>query len=128
MIAVILLCNFFERPIMKIHTLIAAIALTVGGAAFAQAPAASETPKIDRRQASQDQRIDQGVTSGSLTARESAKLRARQDNIARDEAAAKADGVVTKAERRKLTREQNHASAAIYRQKHDRQNLKPVAK
>ena len=106
---------------MKIHILTSALALSLGCAAFAQAPAASETPRIDKRQAIQDQRIDQGVTSGSLTPRESAKLRIRQDKIARDEAAAKADGTVTKAERRKLTREQNQASAAIKRQKNDGQ-------
>ena len=41
--------------------------------------------------------------------------------------AAKADGKATNAERRKLTREQNRASTAIKRQKHDRQTVAPVA-
>ena len=116
---------------MKIHTLIAAIALTLGGVAFAQVPAAPKdplaTPRIDQRQANQQKRIDQGVASGTLTPKEAAKMDKRQDKIAADEAAAKADGKVTAAERRKLKREENHASAAIKRQKHDGQKTAPVA-
>lgn len=119
---------------MKIQTLIAALALTLGASAFAQSPAVpgvpkdpTATPKIDQRQVNQQKRIEQGVASGALTPRETAKLQRREDKIARDEAAAKADGTVTKAERRKLRHEQNHASAAIKRQKHDRQQVAPVA-
>jgi len=118
---------------MKIHTLIAALALTVGGAAFAQAPAAAvapkgptATPKIDQRQVEQEKRIQQGVASGALTPKEAARLEKREAKIQADKVAAKADGKVTKAERRKLTREQNHASAAIKHQKHDRQTTKPA--
>ena len=120
---------------MKIQTLIAALALTVGGAAFAQAPAAPvaakdplATPKIDQRQANQEKRIQQGVASGSLTPKEAARIEKRETKIAADEAAAKSDGKVTAAERKKLNRELDHASGAIKHQKHDRQNVKPVAK
>jgi hypothetical protein len=119
-----------ERHIMKIQTLIAALALTVGASAFAQAPAtpdATATPKIDQRQVNQQKRIDQGVASGALTSKETAKLEKREGKIASNEAAAKADGKVTKAERAKLTREENRASKAIYKQKHDGQKVAPVA-
>ena len=115
---------------MKIQTLIAAIALTVGGAAFAQAPAAPKdplaTPKIDQRQVNQEKRIDQGIASGALTKKEATQLDKRETKIEADKLAAKADGKVTKAERRKLNREQNRASAAIKRQKHDAQTAKPA--
>jgi hypothetical protein len=119
-----------RKLLMKIQTLIAAIALTVGASAFAQAPAAPSaakdplaTPKIDQRQASQEQRIDQGIASGALTTKEAIKLDKRETKIESDKLAAKADGKVTRAERRKLRSEQNHASAAIRRQKHDAQTV-----
>ena len=119
---------------MKIQTLIAALALTVGASVFAQAPSApvvvkdpTATPKIDQRQANQQKRIDQGVASGALTPKETAKLEKRETKIAADKAVAKADGKVTRAERRKLKREENHASRAIHRQKHDGQKMMPVA-
>ena len=115
---------------MKIQLLIAAVALTLGGAAFAQAPAAptgpQATPRIDQRQANQEKRIDQGVTSGQLTGREAVRLERREGKIAVDKAKAQADGVVTPAERRRLRREENRASKAIYRQKHDRQTTAPA--
>ena len=121
-----------ERHIMKIQTLIAAIVLTAGGAAFAQAPAAAKdplaTPKIDQRQANQEKRIDQGIASGALTTKEATRLDKRETKIESDKLAAKADGKVTPAERRKLKREQNHASRAIHRQKHDRQTAPVAAK
>ena len=117
---------------MKIQTLIAALALTVGASAFAQAPATpvvpkdpTATPKIDQRQVDQQKRIDQGVASGALTPKEASSLQKRETKIQADKLAAKSDGKVTKAERRKLEREQNRASAAIKRQKHDRQKVAP---
>jgi hypothetical protein len=112
---------------MKIRTLACTLALLAGSAAFAQAPAtpASKdplaTPRIDQRQANQEKRIDQGVSSGALTAKEAARLDKRETKIESDKLAAKSDGKVTKAERRKLKHEENRASAAIRRQKHDRQ-------
>ena len=121
-----------ERRIMKIQTLIAAIVLTTGGAVFAQAPASVKdplaTPKIDQRQARQEKRIDQGITSGALTTKEAARLDKREIKIESAKLAAKADGKVSPAERRKLQREQNHASRAIHRQKHDRQTAPVAAK
>lgn len=106
---------------MKIQTLVAALALTIGASAFAQAPvtpAPLATPKIDQRQVNQEKRIDKGIASGALSSGNAARLDKRDTKIASDKAAAKVDGKVTGAERRKLTREQQHASRAIKHAKH----------
>ena len=58
---------------------------------------------MDKRQIKQEQRIDQGVASGQLTAAETAKLERQEAKIDAREQAAKADGVVTKAERANYT-------------------------
>ena len=117
---------------MKIQTLISVIALTAAGAAFAQAPAAVKdplaTPRIDQRQSKQEKRIDQGTTSGALTTKEATRLDKREAKIESHKVAAKADGKATVAERRKLKLEENHASRAIHRQKHDRQTAPVGAK
>ena len=108
---------------MNMKTLIAVLALSVGGLAMAQtaAPVAPATPKLDKREANQQARIDQGVASGQLNAKETNRLDKREAKLNADEAAAKADGKVTRAERRKLEREANRDSKAIHRQKHDKQ-------
>jgi hypothetical protein len=113
--------------VMKIRTLLnTAVLLAFGGLAMAQTPAPAPanpmaTPRIDNRQANQQQRIDKGVASGQLTSKEAAHMENRENKIAADETAAKADGKVTKAERAHLKKEENRASKAIHRQKHDAQ-------
>jgi hypothetical protein len=90
--------------------------------AFAQtASAPAATPRADQRQANQEQRIDKGIASGALTARESKRVERGQNVVNRAENKAKVDGTVTKAERRHLHKMQNQASKGIYRQKHDAQ-------
>ncbi len=98
---------------MKLKTLVTALSLTLAGLAMAQ-PA---TPN-------QQQRIDQGVASGQLNAKETNRLQKREAKLAANEAAAKADGTVTPAERRKLQREAHRNSKAIRAQKHDGQTAK----
>lgn len=101
---------------MQRNLLIAAILATAFAApAFAQ----TATPKIDQRQENQQNRIANGIKSGELTAKETQNLEKREVKIEGDKQAAKADGKVTRAERRKLTREENKASRAIYRKKHN---------
>ena len=112
---------------MQVHKLIAVTALTISGIAFAQSPAPS-TPNLDKREANQEKRIDHGVASGQLNAKESNRLDIRQDKLAADEAAAKSDGKVTRAERRKLQRQADRDSAAIRRQKHDQQTAVKTSK
>ena len=108
---------------MNMKTLIAVLALSVGGMAMAQtaAPVAPATPKLDQREANHQARIDQGVASGQLNAKETNRLYKREAKLAANETAAKADGKVTRAEHRKLRREANRDSKAIYKQKHDAQ-------
>jgi hypothetical protein len=87
--------------------------------ALAFAQATSATPGIDKRQAEQQKRIDQGVKSGELTRREAARLEKGQAKVQRMEDKAKSDGVVTAKERKQITREQDKQSKRIAREKHD---------
>ncbi|MDP3091611.1 MAG: hypothetical protein Q8N04_13100 [Nitrospira sp.] len=93
------------------------LVLGMSGTAFAQA----ETPVIDQRQANQEKRIDQGITSGQLNEREANRLNKQQEHINKIEDKAKADGVVTKGERARIDRAQDRASRHIAREKHDAQ-------
>jgi hypothetical protein len=114
---------------MKIQTLITALVLAASGAAFAQAPAAPmapATPRVDKAEANQQKRIDKGVASGQLTAKETNRLDKREAKLAANEAADKADGKVTAKERRQLKREAHRNSKAIYKQKHDAQTAAPA--
>ena len=103
--------------------LVAAALLSLAGVAASAETAApgTHTPRIDQRQANQAQRIDQGIASGALTARETHRLEHQQAVINKVENRAKADGSVSAQERKRLTHMQNHASRSIHRQKHDRQ-------
>lgn len=101
-------------------TLLGACLAAASLSGWAQAQPAS-TPGIDQRQANQERRIDQGIASGELTARETKRLEKEQGVIHRAEDKAKADGVVTAKERRRLHTMQDRASRDIRRQKHDRQ-------
>ena len=79
------------------------------------------TPHIDQHQARQQRRIVHGVRSGQLTPHEAHRLERQQRAIHHMERRAKADGVVTHAERRQIIQAQSRASRSIYNQKHDRQ-------
>ena len=107
---------------MKIHTLIAAAALTLSGVAFAQTPTTPVAPSVDKMQANQDKRIDQGAATGTLTPAEAARMEATQAKNDAAEARMKADGTVTKKERARLLHRETVSSKKIYRQKHDRQH------
>ena len=89
--------------------------------AFAQAASAPQTPRVDKREARQDTRIQNGVASGQLTPKETYRLEKEQAAINKAETKAKADGKVTKHERRRLAKMQNKASKDIHDQKHDAQ-------
>lgn len=105
---------------MKRNSLPAVLTITfLSFSAFTMAQTA--TPRVTKRQVHQQERIGQGVKSGELTPRETARLEGREQKIQHDKKAAKADGTVTHSERAKLNREENRTSRAIYRQKHDGQ-------
>ncbi len=117
---------------MKTKLIIAAtLTSLLTATAFAQTPAApgTNTPRIDKREANQAARIEQGVASGALTGKEAARLENGQARVATAEANAKADGTVTKQERKKLTHMENKQSRHIKHQKHDKQTAPaPAAK
>ena len=103
---------------MKQINTVLALVLALPVLAFAQA----NTPRVDQRQANQEQRIDQGVASGSLTQREANRLENGQQRVDNMENRAKADGVVTRRERARLHAAQDAQSQRIAVQKHDRQH------
>ncbi|MDP1679727.1 MAG: hypothetical protein Q8L02_06375, partial [Candidatus Nitrotoga sp.] len=96
----------------------AVFSITAITLAFA-ASSYADTPKIDKREANQEQRIDQGIRSGALTPKEEAKLDAGQAKIERMEDKAKADGHETKHERKRINHEQNVQSKKIHDMKHN---------
>jgi hypothetical protein len=85
--------------------------------------ASSQRMQADvQRNVNQQQRIEQGVKSGSLTNRETARLERGESRIDRVEARAGADGKVGPREQRRIQRAENRESRRIYKEKHDAQS------
>ena len=85
-------------------------------------PASSSSTRMQadvQRNINQQQRIEQGVTSGELTNREAGKLEAGQAHVERKEARAGADGSVSTKEQRRIQAAENDQSKHIHREKHD---------
>ena len=97
----------------------AVFSITAITLAFATSSYAVDTPKIDSREAKQEQRIDQGIRSGALTPKEEAKLDAGQAKIEKMEEKAKADGTVTKHERKRIKHQQDVQDKKIHNMKHN---------
>jgi hypothetical protein len=107
---------------MKLQRLIAIAAFaTAAGAALPALAQTTSTPRIDQRQANQEQRIEQGVKSGQLTGKEAARLEKGQARVQKMEDKAVADGKVTKKERAKIEKAQDKQSRRIAKEKHDKQ-------
>jgi uncharacterized membrane protein YebE (DUF533 family) len=101
-------------------TLIVAAALLVTATtAFAEA----STPRAHERQVRQQHRIEQGWRRGSLTPRETMRLERGHRMLRREIARAKADGVITRAERARIQRMQNRMNRRIWMERHDRQRI-----
>ncbi len=98
-----------------------ALAATVS-AAGAYDYRSTNTSDIDARRTTEIRRIEEGRRSGQLTWREYNLLKSEQSRIADHERQAKADGYVSREERRQLNRELDQASADIYRLKHNEAN------
>lgn len=109
---------------MYIKTLMIAAALAAASTAYAQTKDPAATPGVDKRQEVQQKRIEQGVQSGQLNAKEAGRLERHQTHIANMESKAKADGTVTKNERARLHHAQDQESKRIHHEKHDRQKAK----
>ena len=97
---------------------LSALALT-SISALAQTTSSTDTPRIDAREANQAARIQHGSASGALTPAETARLDRGQARVQSAEAAAKADGTVTKGEKAAITHAQNHQSRTIKHLKHN---------
>jgi hypothetical protein len=80
-----------------------------------------------QRSVKQQERIQQGVQSGSLTTREAARLQAGQARTATKQARAGRDGHVGAVEQARIQHGENHQSRRIRREKHDAQ-AEPAAK
>lgn len=99
------------------------LAVLIAGAAFsasAQTFGRTDTTDFDDRQARQEARIERGFARGELTRFELRELRREQRQIARAEAAAKADGFVTRGEARHLDFLLDQADQRIRQMRHDR--------
>jgi hypothetical protein len=104
-----------EARMMDPATLLLVLMMSAVPAPTLGASGSPSTPRIDHRQAVQQQRIDQGVASGELTGKETARLQAEQARIRRVE------GGLTRKERARIEHMQDEASTHISRQTHDRQ-------
>lgn len=104
---------------MKLKSAVVAVIVS---AFVLPASAQTSTPRIDQRQANQQQRIDQGVQSGALTEKEAARMEKGQERVQKMEDKAAADGKVTAKERARIEKAQDRQSKRVYRQKHDRQH------
>jgi len=83
--------------------------------------AAANAQPVTHREAVQQSRIAQGVRTGALTPRETARLEHREARLQRREVAMRVrdGGRLTHHDRRVLARHENHISHAIYRAKHN---------
>jgi len=104
------------------YALVASLTLAPA-AIFAQtAPTTATKPAtINQRKENQQDRIAQGVKSGTLSAGETSRLEHQEAGINKEEAGMKAqdNGHLTKQDRRTLRHQQNAESRRIYRTKHD---------
>jgi len=96
------------------------IAVAMAVAALGAASARAEG-SIQRRRDNQQWRIAQGVASGQLTARETARLEGREAALNREERAMRAagGGRLTAGDRAVIGRRQDRLSAGIARLKHN---------
>jgi hypothetical protein len=97
-------------------TLTLAVAATLAGAALAQTPGSTV-----QRDVNQQERIEQGLQSGSLNTHEAGTLEKDEANINRMQSNALKDGSLSQAEKARLQKAQDRVSRDIYRQKHDAQ-------
>src|SRR5580704_13420907 len=86
-----------------------------------QDPGHPRVNEVDQRQANQQDRIGQGLQSGSLTAGEAEHLEKNEAKIQQQKNADMAahGGHLTKSEQNQINREQNAQSRQIYKDKHN---------
>jgi len=79
------------------------------------------TPRVDRRQENQEERIERGAESGQLTKKEARRLKRGQEHVDRLEDQALQDGRITQRERERIEGAQDRQSERIHNQRHDEQ-------
>lgn len=108
----------------KLITSVALAALVLSAAPIAQAqgvadPGHPRVNEVDQRLQNQQQRIDNGVSDGQLSATQATRDEARDakvsQELSKDEA--KHNGHITKAEQNKMNRQLNRNSRKIHRQR-----------
>jgi hypothetical protein len=103
-----------DLAMLNLKTLVfGALIAAASAGAMARPMGHTATADIDARQARQAARIDAALNDGRLSRREFRVLKREQAAIRRYEAQAKADGVVTRAERRELQLMLDRASQRI---------------
>ena len=90
------------------------IAVAVAGL-FSAAASAQTVGSEVQRDVNQQQRIEQGLKSGSLNTREASKLESEQSRIDRMQSNAEKDGKLSPAEKARIQRAQNQESRDINR-------------
>jgi hypothetical protein len=95
------------------------------GALFAATTLAQTPAGTVQRDVNQQERIEQGLQSGSLNTREAAKLENQEKKVDKLQAKDLKDGSLSPAERAQLQKAQNRVSADVYKQKHDPQTGNP---
>ena len=90
-------------------------------AAAAQTTAAATTARPVSTLKNDRARVRQGVKSGELTKKETARLAVQGAKVKQERKDVKADGTVTTAERKDLRKDKKRLSKNIYKQKHDAQ-------
>jgi hypothetical protein len=85
--------------------------------------APAEAGRIHDRKENQQNRIAQGISSGQLTARETARLESREARLNREVSRMRTNGggTLTPAQHARVENQQDRLSRDIYRQKHDGQ-------
>lgn len=108
---------------MKIKYLMAvsAVALMLASPAMADDAKPVTASTETQRDVNQQDRIEQGLKSGELNAREAARLEKGEARIDKAEANAEKDGTLTVKEKRRIARMQNKESVTIEKEKHDAQ-------
>lgn len=105
------------------NTTLRLLAVLLAGLPAAAAMAA-DTTAVDRN-VKQQERIEQGLQSGSLNTREAARLEKQQSKIEQMEAHASRDGQVSSKEAARIKQAQNAESELIRSEKHDAQRGNP---
>jgi hypothetical protein len=110
-----------EKQMNTVRNLIA-VAIV---AAFPLSVGAQTTGSEVQRDVNQQQRIEQGLQSGSLTTREASKLEKEESQVNRMESRALKDGKLSDAEKARIQNAQNRVSRDIEKDKHNAQTGNP---